>query len=65
MKNIIFQYLVVDDRVDARGDLEGRKRSDVYKEMADISRESFEMYAEEIGCEYMYSDERWLTKDYA
>jgi hypothetical protein len=65
MKNIIFQYLVVDDRVDARGDLEGRKRSDVYKEMADISRSSFEMYADEIDCEYLYSDERWLTQDYA
>lgn len=63
MKNIIFQYLVVDDAVDERGDINGRKRSELYKEMADISRTSFEKYADIIGCEYMYSDERVFTKD--
>ncbi len=62
-KNIIFQYLVIDDTVDKRGDIGGRKRSDLYKEMANISRQSFELYAEEIDCEYMYSDERVTTKD--
>lgn len=61
-KNIIFQYLIVNDEVDKRGDIDGRKRSNLYLEMADISRQSFEIYAEEIGCEYLYSDERVITK---
>jgi len=55
--------MVIDDTVDERGDIGGRKRSEVYKEMANISRESFEMYADEIDCEYMYSDEKVFTKD--
>lgn len=62
MNNIIFQYLVVNENVDKRGDINGRKRSDLYLEMADISRRSFEIYAKEIGCEYLYSDERVFTK---
>jgi hypothetical protein len=62
MNNIIFQYLIVNDEVDKRGDIQGRRRSDLYLEMADISTESFEKYAEEIGCKHMYSDERVFTK---
>lgn len=64
-KNIIFQYLVVNDQVDKRGPINGRRRSDLYKEMATISRESFEIYAEEIGCDYMYSDERVFTEGHS
>lgn len=64
MNNMIFQYLVVNDNVDKRGDIKGRKRSELYLEMADISRRSFEKYASEIGCDYMYSDERVFTKDH-
>ena len=64
MNNIIFQYLVVNEEVDKRGDINGRKRSDLYLEMADISRKSFEKYASEIGCDYLYSDERVFTKDH-
>ncbi len=54
--------MVVNDQVDKRGDVNGRKRSNLYQEVASISRESFEIYAEEIGCEYMFSDERVYTE---
>jgi hypothetical protein len=63
-KNIIFQYLITDESVDKRGEVQGRDRKELYLEMADISRKSFEMYAEEIGCEYMYSDEKVFIGDY-
>jgi hypothetical protein len=54
--------MVVNDQVDKRGDVDGRNRSSLYQEVASISRESFEIYAEEIGCEYMFSDERVFTE---
>lgn len=56
--------MVIDDQVDKRGRIKQQVRSTVYKEVAAISRESFEMYAEEIGCEYMYSDERVTSVGY-
>ena len=62
--NVIFQYMIVSDVVDARGDIPGwdGSRSSLYKEVADISRTSFEEYAKKIGAEHVYSDERVATK---
>ena len=54
--------MVVNDVVDDRGPILGQSRSKVYLDTAEISRKSFEIYAKEIGCEYMYSDERVFTK---
>lgn len=64
MSNVIFQYMIVSDAVDARGDIPGwdGSRSSLYKEVARISRTSFEAYAEKIGAEHVYSDERVATK---
>ena len=62
--NLIFQYLVINDDLDEkRGDIQGRSRSQLYREMADISRESFEIYAKTVGADYLYSDEAVFTKE--
>jgi hypothetical protein len=62
--NLIFQYLVINDDLDQkRGDVEGRSRSKLYREMADISRKSFEIYAKQIGADYLYSDQAVFTKE--
>jgi len=65
--NVIFQYMIVSDAVDARGGIKGwdGSRSSLYKEVADISRTSFEDYAKKIGAEHVYSDERVATKGHA
>lgn len=69
--NLIFQYLILDDDVDNRGMiynpfLEKKvPRTEVYSEMAEISRKSFEIYAEHLGCQYMFSDEKWLTRGHS
>lgn len=62
MENLIFQYIILSDTVDGRGEIEGRKRTEVYQEMADISRRSFEIYAEKIGSDYLFSTEQVVTK---
>lgn len=62
MKNIIFQYMILNDAVNERGDIEDWKRSDLYSEITKISKKSFEKYAEQVGSEYMYSSERWFTQ---
>jgi hypothetical protein len=56
--------MIVSDAVDARGGIKGwdGSRSSLYKEVADISRTSFEDYAKKIGAEHVYSDERVATK---
>ena len=63
-KNAIFQYMIVSDAVDARGGIQGwdGTRSELYKKVADISRESFQNYAKKIGAKHFYSDERVATK---
>ena len=63
-KNAIFQYMIVSDVVDARGDIKGwdGSRSSLYKEVANISRKSFEHYAKHIDADHIYSDERVATK---
>jgi len=63
MRNAIFQYMIVNDKVDERGDIEGRKRSQVYRECADISRNSFLQYADHVDADYHYSDEAVYCKD--
>lgn len=62
MKNAIFQYMLTSPEVDKRGDIGPYKRSDLYNKVADISRRSFEKYAETIGADHFYSDERVTTK---
>jgi hypothetical protein len=62
MKNAIFQYMITSPTVNERGDIGEWKRSDLYEEVARISKESFEYYAERIGADHIYSDERVLTK---
>jgi hypothetical protein len=63
-KNAIFQYMIVSDAVDSRGPIKGYDgtRSSLYKEVASISRKSFEHYAKHIGADHIYSDERVTTK---
>ena len=62
MKNAIFQYMVLNDKVDERGKIQGRVRSQVYREVADISRRSFLEYAVIVDADYYYSDEQVYTK---
>jgi len=56
--------MIVSDAVDARGGIKGwdGTRSSLYKDVADISRTSFEEYAKKIGATHIYSDERVATK---
>lgn len=56
MKNAIFQYMVTNPNVDKRGDIRGRNRSELYTECADISRKTFEEYANIIGADHHYAD---------
>ena len=56
MKNAIFQYMVVNDKVDERGMIKDRKRGELYLEVAEHSRRSFEQYALTIGADHHYAD---------
>lgn len=63
-KNLIFQYMILNPDLDEkRGPILGRSRTQVYSDVADISRRSFEIYAEKVGADYIYSDEAVYTKD--
>lgn len=65
MKNAIFQYMVVNPRIDEeRGEIKGRKRSELYLECAHQSSLSFQDYAELVDADYFYSDEQVYTKDH-
>ena len=58
--NLIFQYMIVDERCDQRGpipEVKDRKRSEVYKQCADESAHSFGLYARKIGVDHIYSTE--------
>ena len=57
MKNAIFQYMVITPEVDDRGEIKGHSRSALYKDVAQVSKNSFERYADKIGADYHYSDE--------
>ena len=61
MRNAIFQYMVTNPRVDERGKIEGRVRSALYQEVADLSRTSFMEYADIIDVDYHYSSEQVYT----
>jgi len=62
--NLIFQYLITNPDLDEkRGPIEGRSRTEVYKEMTDISSRSFQIYADQIGSDYLFSDEPVYTKN--
>lgn len=66
MKNLIFQYIILNDAVDTeRGKIGDRNRTDVYREMADISSRSFKIYADHIGAEHFFTTEALVTKDYS
>jgi len=68
MKNAIFQYMVVNDRIDQeRGrvpqdPVEGRTRSQLYLKCAHESSLSFQDYADLIDADYYYSEEQVITK---
>lgn len=62
MKNIIIQYMITSPEVNKRGDIQGWKRTDLYEECARISRTSFKEYADKIGADHLYWDERITTK---
>lgn len=63
MKNAIFQYMIVNKRVDEeRGKIKDRVRSELYQECAFLSSQSFQEYADLIGADYYYSDEQVFTK---
>ena len=63
-KNVIFQYMITSKEVDKRGDIKGwdGSRSSLYEEVAKISRESFERYAERIDATHIYSNRRVATE---
>jgi hypothetical protein len=63
MKNLIFQYNILNEEVDKhRGPVGNKKRSELYREVADISSRSFQIYSEHLGCDYLFSDEQFVTK---
>ena len=62
MKNIIIQYMITSPEVNNRGDIKDWKRSDLYEECARISRTSFKQYADKIGADHLYWNERVATK---
>ena len=68
MKNAIFQYMVVNDRIDQeRGrvpqdPIEGRTRSQLYLKCARESSLSFQDYADLIDADYYYSEKQVFTK---
>lgn len=63
-KNVIFQYMITSKEVDKRGGIKGwdGSRSSLYEEVAKISRESFEKYAERINATHIYSNRRVATE---
>lgn len=63
-KNVIFQYMITSKEVDKRGGIKGwdGSRSSLYEEVAKISRESFEKYAERIDASHIYSNKRVATE---
>mgnify|MGYP002619739057 CR=1 FL=1 len=63
-KNVIFQYMITSKEVDKRGGIKGwdGSRSSLYEEVAKISRESFEKYAERIDATHIYSNRRVATE---
>lgn len=66
MKNIIFQYMIIDEDTDKRGkvpEYPQGTRADLYKRTADLSAMSFMIYADKIGAVHHYSRKKVFTKD--
>jgi hypothetical protein len=65
MKNIIFQYMIIDEDTNKRGKVpqypQGT-RAELYKKTADLSAESFRIYADKIGAQHHYSTKKVFTK---
>jgi len=62
--NIIFQYMIIDEDTDKRGkvaEYPQGTRSELYKRTADLSAESFRIYAEKIGATHHYSSKKVFT----
>lgn len=64
MKNIIFQYMITDDETEKRGQIRGfaGTRSELYNQVAQLSKKSFADYAKKIGATHHYSSNRVETK---
>lgn len=65
MKNIIFQYMITDERVDRRGSPKewvNGTRGDLYRESSEISKKSFAIYAKKIGVDHHFSTRQVYTK---
>jgi hypothetical protein len=54
--------MITSKEVDKRGDIKDWNRSELYERVAQISKTSFEKYAEHVGADHFYSDERVFTK---
>jgi len=65
MKNIIFQYMIIDEDTNKRGKVpqypQGT-RAELYQKTADLSAESFRIYADKIGATHHYSTRKVFTK---
>tara|TARA_B100000212_G_scaffold181316_1_gene136504 strand:- start:4958 stop:5791 length:834 start_codon:yes stop_codon:yes gene_type:complete len=65
MKNIIFQYMITDDETEDRNPVpqypQGT-RTELYRKTADLSAQSFRIYADKIGAAHHYSTHRVETK---
>jgi len=65
MKNIIFQYMITNAETDKRGKVpqypQGT-RAELYRKTADLSAESFRIYADKIGAQHHYSTKQVFTE---
>jgi hypothetical protein len=62
--NLIWQYNLITEGTNKRGDIEGRPRAEVLEECADISIKSFERYAQTIGAVHLSQYVPIETEDY-
>lgn len=62
--NLIFQYLILDSNVNTRPKVNGLSRKQLYSKTGDISRRSFEKYAELVGADYQFATDRYVSKDH-
>ena len=65
MKNIIFQYMITNDETNKRGKVpqypQG-SRAELYRRTANLSAESFRIYADKIGATHHYSTKQVFTE---
>ena len=66
MENLIFQYTITSDDLDKqRKNVKGKSRSSLYKEISEISSTSFQIYADLLGCDYLFSAEQVVTEGHS